>query len=78
MEENRVTQGPPVTHTRTHLGPGTQQHGNRLESTRLNQRVGPQLQAIGARGIRYGLALVVGWIGFLKFTEYEAAGIQPL
>lgn len=27
---------------------------------------------------RYGLALVIGWIGILKFTEYEAQGIQPL
>jgi uncharacterized membrane protein YkgB len=27
---------------------------------------------------RYGLALVIGWIGALKFTSYEARGIQPL
>lgn len=27
---------------------------------------------------RYGLVLVIGWIGVLKFTEYEAQGIQPL
>ena len=27
---------------------------------------------------RYGLALVIGWIGALKFTSYEANGIQPL
>ncbi|UWW08695.1 YkgB family protein [Mycolicibacterium brumae] len=27
---------------------------------------------------RYGLALVIGWIGVLKFTQYEAQGIQPL
>jgi reactive chlorine resistance protein C len=27
---------------------------------------------------RYGLALVIGWIGALKFTSYEAQGIQPL
>lgn len=27
---------------------------------------------------RYGLALVIGWIGVLKFTAYEAQGIQPL
>ena len=78
MEENRVTQGLPVTRTRTHLASGSQQHGTRLETNRLNQRVGPQLQAVGARVIRYGLALVIGWIGFMKFTGYEAAGIQPL
>jgi uncharacterized membrane protein YkgB len=28
--------------------------------------------------VRYGLAVVVAWIGALKFTDYEATGIQPL
>ena len=28
--------------------------------------------------IRYGLVLVLGWIGAMKFTTYEATGIQPL
>ena len=28
--------------------------------------------------IRYALALVIGWIGMMKFTGYEANGIQPL
>ncbi|MEO5591835.1 MAG: DUF417 family protein [Chitinophagaceae bacterium] len=32
----------------------------------------------GAFIIRYGLALVLFWIGVLKFTSYEAAGIEPL
>ena len=36
------------------------------------------LQAIGALLLRYGLVLVIGWIGVMKFTAYEAAGIQPL
>lgn len=27
---------------------------------------------------RYGLVIVIGWIGALKFTSYEAQGIQPL
>jgi len=36
------------------------------------------LQAIGALLLRYGLVLVIGWIGAMKFTAYEAAGIQPL
>src|SRR5690349_4469914 len=27
---------------------------------------------------RYGLVIVIGWIGALKFTNYEAHGIQPL
>lgn len=35
-------------------------------------------QATGAFLLRYGLVLVLAWIGAMKFTAYEAAGIQPL
>ena len=28
--------------------------------------------------VRYGLAIVIAWIGALKYTSYEATGIQPL
>ena len=36
------------------------------------------LETAGHLFLRYGLVLVVGWIGAMKFTAYEAAGIQPL
>lgn len=36
------------------------------------------IEQFGFRVLRYGLALVIGWIGFMKFTGYEASGIQPL
>ena len=36
------------------------------------------IQAAGALVLRYGLVLVVGWIGLMKFTGYEAKGIEPL
>jgi uncharacterized membrane protein YkgB len=39
---------------------------------------GDIIQAVGKFLIRYGLVLVVGWIGAMKFTAYEANGIQPL
>jgi uncharacterized membrane protein YkgB len=39
---------------------------------------GRRLEATGGLLLRYGLVLVVGWIGAMKFTAYEAAGIQPL
>jgi len=39
---------------------------------------GLRAQAVGSFMLRYGLALVIGWIGLMKFTEYEAKGIQPL
>ena len=32
----------------------------------------------GSEILRYGLVLVVGWIGLMKFTGYEAKGIEPL
>lgn len=36
------------------------------------------IQKWGLLLIRNGLALVLLWIGILKFTDYEANGIQPL
>ena len=35
------------------------------------------LQALGGTVVRYGLVTVVGWIGAMKFTHYEAEGIRP-
>lgn len=42
------------------------------------KEISPKIAGIGTRVLRYGLALVVGWIGIMKFTGYEANGIQPL
>src|SRR5437879_12261661 len=39
---------------------------------------GMAIAVLGSRVLRYGLVLVVGWIGLVKFTGYEANGIQPL
>lgn len=36
------------------------------------------LADIGGNAARYGLVIVIGWIGALKFTSYEAYGIEPL
>ena len=33
---------------------------------------------VGGALARYGLVVVIGWIGLLKFTSYEAQGIEPL
>src|SRR5262245_60907074 len=33
---------------------------------------------VGRWWVRYGLVVVIAWIGALKYTSYEAAGIQPL
>lgn len=33
---------------------------------------------LGSAALRFSLAIVLFWIGGMKFTAYEAAGIQPL
>jgi reactive chlorine resistance protein C len=38
----------------------------------------PATAAVGSLIGRYGLVLVIAWIGALKFAAYEAEGIQPL
>lgn len=42
------------------------------------EKIIPGIVVLGQRVLRYGLALVVGWIGMMKFTTYEAQGIEPL
>ena len=36
------------------------------------------VEAVGREIVRWGLIVVLGWIGAMKFTAYEAMGIQPL
>ena len=35
-----------------------------------------RVEAVGRELARYGLVVVVGWIGLMKFTTYEAEGIR--
>lgn len=37
-----------------------------------------RVQHVGGLLARYGLVVVIGWIGLMKFTTYEAKGIEPL
>jgi len=39
---------------------------------------GWRIQRFGELFLRYGLALILIWIGALKFTAYEAMAIEPL
>src|SRR3954464_873216 len=39
--------------------------------------VSSRVEAVGRELARYGLVVVVGWIGLMKFTAYEAEGIRP-
>lgn len=48
------------------------------DASRTDSALDVRITTIGGAIARYGLALVVGWIGVLKFTAYEAQGIEPL
>jgi reactive chlorine resistance protein C len=37
-----------------------------------------EIEDIGKAIVRWGLVVVLAWIGGMKFTAYEAMGIQPL
>ena len=66
--DDRSTRSEQVRHRRRRL----------TEAMSLHRTAGPRIQALGAHVIRYGLAVVILWIGLMKFTAYEAVGIQPL
>jgi uncharacterized membrane protein YkgB len=46
-------------------------------TARERSPLGSRVEAVGRGLARYGLAVVVGWIGLMKFTGYEAEGIRP-
>jgi uncharacterized membrane protein YkgB len=46
--------------------------------SRIGQNKTEAFTKLGNFLIRYGLVLVLGWIGAMKFTAYEAAGIKTL
>ncbi len=39
--------------------------------------LGARAEALGGPALRYGLVLILLWIGGMKFTAYEAEGIRP-
>src|SRR5580693_3264190 len=48
-----------------------------MQDTAHEQRaMSSQAEAVGRELARYGLVVVVGWIGLMKFTAYEAQGIS--
>ena len=40
-------------------------------------RLGAHAELAGGHALRYGLVLILLWIGGMKFTAYEAEGIRP-
>jgi uncharacterized membrane protein YkgB len=49
-----------------------------IVQTRNLVQIGEKLSDLGIIVIRYGLVLVIFWIGAMKYTAYEANGIEPL
>ena len=49
---------------------------NTAVNTEINSAT--KLEHLGAGIIRYGLVIILLWIGMLKFTAYEAEGVKPL
>jgi uncharacterized membrane protein YkgB len=49
-----------------------------LDQHTAARTAGPAFDRLGAAAARYGLVIVIAWIGLLKFTSYEAHGIEPL
>jgi uncharacterized membrane protein YkgB len=43
-------------------------------TARDNSLISSRVKAVGRELARYGLVVVVAWIGLMKFTTYEAAG----
>ena len=52
-------------------------HERRHETAHQQRTMSSRVEAVGRELARYGLVVVVGWIGLMKFTAYEAEGIRP-
>jgi reactive chlorine resistance protein C len=44
----------------------------------IDSKTSERIETLGEFLVRYGLVLVLCWIGAMKFTAYEAGGIKPL
>ncbi len=49
-----------------------------VERITESSNAGATLENIGEKVIRYGLVIILLWVGALKFTAYEAEGVQGL
>ena len=45
---------------------------------RRKDNVASRVSAIGSQVARYGLVIALGWIGAMKFTNYEVENIRPV
>jgi uncharacterized membrane protein YkgB len=52
--------------------------GNSLLDNDAARRIGDRIATYGDRATRYSIVIVLGWIGAMKFTAYEAGAIEGL
>lgn len=64
-----------ISHTRAGRAASVAQSQATL--SREAPSIASRVKSIGRELSRYGLAAIVGWIGLMKFTGYEAEGIRP-
>ncbi len=53
-------------------------HNNSRQPDNAITKAEHPVAVVGRQVVRYGLVIVIAWIGALKFTSYEATAIQPL
>jgi hypothetical protein len=56
----------------------SRQHNNSRQHDNAITKAEHPVAVVGRQVVRYGLVIVIAWIGALKFTSYEATAIQPL
>ena len=61
------------THGAALVAQGEREHTTAHQRSSLSARA----EEVGRALARYSLVVVVGWIGLMKFTGYEAEGIRP-
>src|SRR3954451_18131578 len=75
MNAPRTTQQMSALGMRAPMTQTSEQYLTETGSSRY--ALGTRIETLGECVLRYGLALVIVWIGFMKFTAYEAGGFSP-
>src|SRR5262245_82983 len=72
MKEQEIMPTGSYTHDEARVTDEEQRYAIAFNVTSLSSRA----EAVGRELARYGLVVIVGWIGLMKFTAYEAEGIR--
>ncbi|MDJ0751723.1 MAG: DUF417 family protein [Woeseiaceae bacterium] len=64
--------------TSTPMTPATITADNNRREQTDGQALGRRIATFGDEALRFSIVLILGWIGAMKFTAYEAGAIQGL